>query len=132
LLGTQGEGVFAGAAETVAAGDLFGEGRDQAVAVDGEAELGVDAGEQVGDVQGGAGLLEYVESHVNLGQTFLARRTGGGCGSVAEAADGAQLGVEGGFKSGKDYILEVIIHGKLRHRANKSMPYLRLSVNTDK
>jgi hypothetical protein len=102
LRAAQGERVFAGAAEAVAAGDLFGEGRDQAIAVGGGAELVADAGEQLGDMQGGTGFVEYVESHVNLGQTFLARRTGGGRGSVAEAADGAQLGVERSLNNGEN------------------------------
>jgi hypothetical protein len=93
------------------AGDLLGEGRDEAFAIDGDAEGGVDTVEELGDVEGGAGLFEYVISHVNLRQTFSARRLGGSRVSLAEAADGAELSVERGFKYGQNGIFEIIVHG---------------------
>jgi hypothetical protein len=64
-------------------------------------------------MQGGAGSLEYVVCHVNLRQT-LTVAGGGGLGGVAaaEAADGAELSVERGFKYGKDGILQIIGHGR--------------------
>ena len=48
----------------------------------------------------GAGLFEYVESHIHLRQTFMAARLGSGGFGVAEAADSAELGVQRGFKYG--------------------------------
>ena len=99
-LRTQSKGIFPGAPETVLAGDLFGEGRDEAFAIDGDAKGSVDAVQQLGDMEGGSRLLEYVISHINLRQTFSA--AGRRCRGVAlaEAANGAQLGIEGGFKYG--------------------------------
>jgi hypothetical protein len=49
------EGILLGAQEAVAVEDLLGEGRDEAFAIDGDAELGLDAVEDLGDVQGGSG-----------------------------------------------------------------------------
>jgi hypothetical protein len=72
---------------------FFGERGDRAFAVDGDAEVGLDAVQDLGDVQGRAGLLEYVEGHVQLRQTFAAVRRGSGWRTSAETADGAELGV---------------------------------------
>jgi hypothetical protein len=49
-----GRSVLAGTQKAVLAGDLLGEGRDEAFAIDGDAEGGVDTVEEVGDVEGGA------------------------------------------------------------------------------
>jgi len=68
-LRTEGEGIFSGAAEAIAAGDLLGQGADEALAIDRDGEGGMDAGEEVGDVEGGAGLLEYVIRYIDLRQT---------------------------------------------------------------
>jgi hypothetical protein len=53
----------------------------------------LDAVQDLGDVQGRAGLLEYVEGHVHLRQTFAAARRGGGRRTLAETTDGAELRV---------------------------------------
>jgi hypothetical protein len=60
------KGVLIRAQEAVVAGDLLGEGRNEAFAIDGDAELGLDAVEDEGDVEGSARLLEYVISHIDL------------------------------------------------------------------
>jgi hypothetical protein len=99
-----------GTQEAVATGDLFGEGRDEAFAVYGEVKGRVDAGQEFGDVQGGSGPLEYVISHIHLRQTLATGPGGGFRGSAAEAAHGAQLGIEGGFKHGQQRILEIVRH----------------------
>src|SRR5258708_325878 len=85
-LGPQPEGILFGAQEAVAAGDLFGERRNQAFAIDGDVESGLDAGEEVGDVQGRAGLFKYVVGHVYLRQTFRGARPGGDSGTPAKLA----------------------------------------------
>jgi hypothetical protein len=73
---------------------------DEALAIHGDAEAVLDAGQQLGDVEGGTGLLEYVECHVNLGQT-VSLAWGGGFGlAVAKSADGAKLSVQRGFECG--------------------------------
>jgi len=51
----EGEGVLFRAQEAIPAGHLLGEGRNQALAIDGDAELGLDALEDVGDVEGSSG-----------------------------------------------------------------------------
>src|SRR5207302_9406516 len=76
-------------------------------------ELGVDAGEEVGDVEWGAGLLKYVESHVYLRQTLSLTRLGRGRSRLTEAADRAELGLQRGLKHGENHIFHVIIHGGL-------------------
>jgi hypothetical protein len=95
------------------AGDLLSEGRDQALAIDGDAKGGVDAVQQGGDVERGPGLLEYVIGHVNLRQTSATGRPRCRCVSLAEPADGAQLGLQRGFKYGQEGILEIVVHGGL-------------------
>jgi hypothetical protein len=101
------------------AGDLLGEGRDEAFAIDGDAEGGVDPVEELGDVEGGAGLFEYVIGHVNLRQTFSGRRFGGRRVSLAEAADSTELSVERGFEYGQNGIFEIIVHGGLLSMAQR-------------
>jgi len=100
-----------GAKEAIATGDLFGEGGDQSLAVDGDVEGGMDTDQQFGDMQGGAGPLEYVVCHVNLRQTLTRPPRGRLGGAAAEAANGAQLSIERGLEYGKDRILEIIGHG---------------------
>jgi hypothetical protein len=95
------------------AGDLLGEGRDEALAIDGDTEGSVDAVEELGDVEGGAGLFKYVKCHVHLRQTFAVSRRRGGRIALAEAADGAQLSFERSFKYGENGILEIVVHGGL-------------------
>jgi hypothetical protein len=73
----------------------------------------VDAGQELRDMQGGVGSLEYVVCHVNLGQTLTTPRRGGLGRATAEAANGAELSIERGFKYGKDRIFEIIGHGGL-------------------
>jgi len=110
---TQGEGILLGAQEAVLAGDFLGERRDETFAIDGDAEGSADALQEIGDVEGRAGLLEYVKCHVNLRQTFTARGTGGIRLPAAEAADSAELGLQRGLKYGKDRFLEIVVHGGL-------------------
>src|SRR5258708_962162 len=98
----QAEGILLGAQETVMSGDFLGEGRDEALAVDGDAKGGVDAVQQHGDVERGAGIFKYVMGHVNLGQTFLASGSRLGFVFLAEPSDGAQLGFESGFEYGQN------------------------------
>jgi hypothetical protein len=93
-------------------GDLLGEGRDQAFAVHGDAKGGADAVEEFGDVERRWGLLEYVIGHINLRQTSFAGRTDHARVSVAEASDGAELGVQRCFKYGKDGFLKIVVHGE--------------------
>jgi hypothetical protein len=92
------------------AGDLFGEGRDQALAIDGDAKEGMDAGEQFGDMERGAGFLKYVIGHINLRPTFLGREGSGTGVALAKAADGAELSIERCFKYGEDGIFEIVVH----------------------
>jgi len=73
----------------------------------------LDAGQDLGDVEWGAGLLKYVIGHVYLGQTSSAGRVGWRSLALAQPADGAQLRFQRGFKCGEDQIFEVIIHGGL-------------------
>jgi hypothetical protein len=80
-----------GAQEAIAAGDLLGEGRDEALAIDLQTELGVDAVQDFGDMERGAGFLEYVVGHVHLRQTFTVAWFGGVIRALTETADGAQL-----------------------------------------
>src|SRR3989442_49232 len=68
-LRAQAEGVLGGAQEAVAAGDFFGEGGDQAFAIDSHSKRSLNAGQEIGDVEGSAGLLKYVIGHINLRQT---------------------------------------------------------------
>jgi hypothetical protein len=93
------------------AGDLLGEGRDEAFAIDGDAKGGVDALQKLRDVEWGASLFKYVIGHVNLGQTFLG--SGLRCWGVrlAEAANGAKLGLQRGFKNGENGFFEIVVHG---------------------
>src|ERR1700676_3634659 len=70
-LRAKGEGILVGAQESVVACDLLGEGRDEAFAIDGDAKGGVDAVEELGYVQRGAGLFKYVKGHIDLRQTFI-------------------------------------------------------------
>jgi hypothetical protein len=58
----------------------------------------VDALEKFGDVEWGAGFLEYVIGHVYLRLTFLAAGPGGLGASSTEAADGAELGIQRRFE----------------------------------
>jgi hypothetical protein len=77
------------------------------------------------------GLFEYVEGHVDLRQSFATSRLGGWRRALAKAADGAELGLQGGFEYSEDHILEVIGHGGLLNMGLKRrMTYLRRSVNT--
>jgi hypothetical protein len=73
----------------------------------------MDTVQELGDMERGAGLLEYVIGHINLRPTFNAGRLGGIRIPQAEAADGAELSFERGFKYGKNGILEFIVHGGL-------------------
>jgi hypothetical protein len=73
----------------------------------------MDAGQQLGDVQGGAGLPEYVVCHINLRQTLTAPCLGGLGRATAEAANGAQLSIERCFTYGKDRIFEIVGQGGL-------------------
>jgi hypothetical protein len=75
-LRSRAEGILPVAEEAVLAGDFHGEGRDQALAVDGDAKGGPNASERFGDERRGAGFLEYVISV----RPAAGRRTGGGTG----------------------------------------------------
>jgi hypothetical protein len=92
------------------AGDFLGEGRDEAIAIDGDAKGGLNASEQFGDMQRGASLLEYVIGHVNLRPTFSWAECGGRF-AMAKAADGAELSIERCFEYRENRILEIIRHG---------------------
>jgi hypothetical protein len=61
----------------------------------------------------GAGLFEYVIGHVNLRPTFLTDRTGGLRVALAEAADGAELGLQRCFKYGEYGFLQIVVRGGL-------------------
>jgi hypothetical protein len=107
------EGILVSAQKAVLAGDLLSKGRDKAFAIDGDAKGGMDAVQELGDMKRGAGPLEYVMGHVNLRPTFHAGRFGRIRIPQAEAADGAELSFERGFKYGKNGILEIVVHGGL-------------------
>jgi len=83
----------------------------------------LDADEEFGDVERGAGLLEYVIGHVNLRQTFITDGAGRARVSPAEAADGAELGIQRCFEYGQDGFFEVVVHGGLLSTATDRMPY---------
>ena len=98
--------------EAIATDDLFAQGRDQTLAVDGEVNGGVDAtSQQFGDRQGSASPLEDVVRQVNLRQTREAACGGRLRSATTEAADGTELSIERGFEYPQDKILEVIGHG---------------------
>jgi hypothetical protein len=121
----KGEGILVGAQEAVLAGNLLSKGRDQAFAIDGDAKGGMDAVQELGDMEGRAGLLEYVIGHVNLRPTFHTSRLGRVLFPLAEAADGAELSFERGFKYGENGILEIVIHGGLLSMAQGEDDTLR-------
>jgi hypothetical protein len=60
----------------------------------------VNAIQEFGDVEWGAGLLKYVIGHLYLRKTFTRDGAGGAPVSLTEAADGAELGVQGCFEYG--------------------------------
>lgn len=60
------ERVYRGAKEVVQASDFPGEGRNEDFPIDGDAELGIDAVEDVEDMQRSPSILEYVECHLNF------------------------------------------------------------------
>jgi len=95
------------------AGDLLSKRRDEALAIDGDAKGGMDAIQELGDMERGAGLLKYVIGHINLRPTFHAGRLGRNRIPLAETADGSELSFERGFKYSKNGILEVVVHGGL-------------------
>ncbi len=53
--------------------------------------MGLDAVQDLRDVQRGAGLFEYVKGHIHLGQTCATAWRGGDRLALAEAAHGAEL-----------------------------------------
>jgi hypothetical protein len=112
-LRAQSEGILVGAREAVPAGDFLGKRRDEAFAIHGDAKGGADAVEEFGYVERRWGLLEYVIGHINLRQTYFAGRTDHARVSVAEASDGAELGVQRCFKYGEDGFLKIVVHGGL-------------------
>jgi hypothetical protein len=75
----------------------------------------MDAGEEFGDMERRAGLFEYVECHIDLGQTFLeVRARAGSVGrALTKAANRAQLCIQRSFVYGEQKIFEVIVHGGL-------------------
>jgi len=62
----------------------------------------LDANQEFGDMQRGAGLFEHVIGHVYLRPTFPGSGAGSLRVSLPEAADGAELGVQRCFKYGKN------------------------------
>jgi len=89
----QAEGATTRVVETVAASDLLAQRADEALAIDRDAETSPNASQQLGDVEGRAGLLEHVEGHVNLGQTPSSTRRGLALWSLAQATNRTQLSV---------------------------------------
>jgi hypothetical protein len=73
----------------------------------------LDAVQDLGDVERSTRLLEYVESHVHLRQTFEPAPMGGHGFSLAKAADRAELCFQRGFKDTEDEIFGFIVHGGL-------------------
>jgi hypothetical protein len=104
-----GEGIFLGAGEAVAAVHFLGQGGDQGFAVDGCAEGGLDALDDLRHMQWGAGALEDVISHINLRLDFTRAPGGELFGRLAQTPDRAQLGLQGCFKNVKDEVTQLIV-----------------------
>lgn len=103
----QAKGVGGRAGEAVVPRHALGEGGDQALAVDAQAEAGLNGVDEVGDVERGGTLCEYVESHVDMGHTFFAllRSAGSaqqGRGFALELSDGGELGFKCLLKNGEE------------------------------
>jgi hypothetical protein len=101
------EGVGGGAGEGVAVEDFFGEGADEGLAAEFAVEALLGLSQDVFDVEGAGGGLEYVFDNGDVRLTFLAgdwSLTGFGW---TEGAEGAELGVGIGFED-----IEELIAGK--------------------
>src|SRR5258708_2309058 len=81
-------------------------------------------------MQGGAGLLKYVEGHIYLRQTCAAPQLGGGEFTPTEMTNGTELRFQRCFKRTEDQILGFIVHGGLLSMwLRRRMTHLRRSVN---
>ena len=98
------EGVGGGAGEGVAVEDFLGEGADEGLATEFTVEALLSLSEDVGDVEGARGGLEYVLNDGDIRLTFLAGdRTLAGFGRT-EGAEGAELGVSSRFEDIEELI----------------------------
>ena len=98
------EGVGGGADEGVAVEDFFGEGTDEGLAAEFTAEALLGLNEDVLDVKGAWGGLEYVFDDGDVRLTFLA--WDGPCPGFggAEGAEGTELSVSCGFEDIEELI----------------------------
>jgi hypothetical protein len=87
------EGVGGGAHESLAVEDFLGEGADQGVAAELAPEALLGLGENVLDVEGAWGRLEYVFSDGDIRHTFAGGRAATAGGRGAQGAEGTELGV---------------------------------------
>jgi hypothetical protein len=74
----------------------------------------MDALQDLGNVQGGTGLLEYVVRHVDLRQTCVVRGRGSCRGTAPKTANRPQLGLESGLEYRENGILEIVGQMHLR------------------
>jgi hypothetical protein len=98
------EGVGGGAGEGMAVEDFLGEGADEGLAAEFAVEALLSLGEDVLDVEGACGGLEYVFDDGDIRFTFMA--WDGACpgfGGV-EGAEGAELSVRSGFEDIEELI----------------------------
>jgi len=101
------EGVGGGAGKGVAVEDFFGEGTDEGLAAEFAVEALLGLSQDVFDVEGARGGLEYVFDNGDVRLTFWARhRLPAGFGWT-EGAEGAEVGVSGRFED-----IEELIAGK--------------------
>jgi len=87
------EGVGGRAHEGLAVEDLLGEGADQGVTTELAAEALLGLSEDVVDVEGTAGGLEYVFDYGDIGLTFLGGWAAAAGGGGAQGAESAEVGV---------------------------------------
>jgi len=87
------EGVGGGAHESLAVEDFLGEGADQGVAAELATEALLGLGEDVLDVEGAWGSLEYVFGDGDIRLTFVGGRAATAGGRGAQGAEGTELGV---------------------------------------
>jgi hypothetical protein len=98
------EGVGGGAGKGVAVEDFFGEGTDEGLAAEFTAEALLGLSQDVLDVEGAVGGLEYVFDDGDIRLTFMVGSPRPAGLGWTESAKGAELGMGRGFEDIQELI----------------------------
>jgi len=128
------EGVGGGSIQTLVAMDLFDEGADQGLPVEADLVFTFDLGEDFGDMEGFAGLSEYVNSHVHIRHTFIAFSFCFCRFGVLQLFDDPELGRKQRFieiqETLGDFVFHRILLKEYKRRIARKRRYVKQKIHT--